>query len=266
MAETVSTAAFGRKRKTVFEKATTKRKLDAARNKTRINIGVAFERWRQLREQKGLQSDAMLAVFLLDSYFRTTSESKPEPLSIERSSSTDTCASVPNEYLITSSTKETHREMCAAPSLQSSENGKEPGRKDASCQRSQGQDERMTSQLENKENRDIQDDEEEFITTLSVGDGQYLVDLGSSSEFIVDEECIFQLFKSCWECNRRCKVRKSVKGLKLIVNQSCCFCHYRRRWTNLAGDDKDDGDVQVNGKDAAHGQTDIATSPSSNTS
>ena len=55
-----------RKRKTETEKAATIKKLEAARVKTRINIGSAFQRWRHLRELNGLKSDAMVAVFLLD--------------------------------------------------------------------------------------------------------------------------------------------------------------------------------------------------------
>ena len=51
-----------RKRKTETEKAATKKKLETARGKTRINIGLAFQRWRQLRELNGLKSDAMVAV------------------------------------------------------------------------------------------------------------------------------------------------------------------------------------------------------------
>lgn len=62
-----------KKRKTVFEKATTKKRLDQARSQTRVNIGIAFQRWRQLREVKGLKSDAMVAVFLLDSYEKDSS-------------------------------------------------------------------------------------------------------------------------------------------------------------------------------------------------
>uniref|UniRef100_A0A7N8X0N4 Uncharacterized protein n=1 Tax=Mastacembelus armatus TaxID=205130 RepID=A0A7N8X0N4_9TELE len=62
MAEKVAAAAPGRKRKTVFEKATAKQKLDAARNKTRINIGKAFQQWRQVREQMGLKSDELLVL------------------------------------------------------------------------------------------------------------------------------------------------------------------------------------------------------------
>ncbi|XP_073724306.1 uncharacterized protein [Misgurnus anguillicaudatus] len=48
------------------EKKTTKIESDRARNKTRINIGPAFERWRNLRDLKGFKLDAELATFLLD--------------------------------------------------------------------------------------------------------------------------------------------------------------------------------------------------------
>lgn len=54
------------RRKTVFEKAMTKKRLEQQRAKTRVNIGAAFPRWRQLRESKCLKTDAMVAVFLLD--------------------------------------------------------------------------------------------------------------------------------------------------------------------------------------------------------
>ncbi|KAM6974321.1 uncharacterized protein LKV04_015961 [Tautogolabrus adspersus] len=58
-----------KKRKTEAEKAVTRRRFD----QTRVNIGTAFQRWRQLRELKGLRSDAMVALFLMDSYEKQTS-------------------------------------------------------------------------------------------------------------------------------------------------------------------------------------------------
>lgn len=61
------------KRKTPFEVAQNKRRLDLERGKTRVNIGAAFPRWRQLRESKRLKTDAMLAIFLLDCYQEKTS-------------------------------------------------------------------------------------------------------------------------------------------------------------------------------------------------
>ena len=45
-----------------------KRASDKARSKTRVNLGLAFVRWRQMRFAFGLKSDAELATFLLDRY------------------------------------------------------------------------------------------------------------------------------------------------------------------------------------------------------
>lgn len=229
---------------------------------------LQIPKW-QVKKQLGIKTDSGLDFILLDrkvSYLRTKSESRPEQPALERSSSTETCESVHSEYpFMMSSLNEAEWETCADPSVQSSDNGKESGKTCAALQRLKSEDEWTTSnQSENKENRHTEDEEEEFSTSLSVGDGHYLVDLGSSSEFVVDEECILQLFKSCKECSRQCTVRKHVKGLKIVVSQACCFCESRYKWTNLPDDD--DGDFQKNGKDAAHGQTNSAMSPSSNTS
>ncbi|XP_077065253.1 uncharacterized protein LOC143716740 isoform X30 [Siphateles boraxobius] len=68
---TLGTGNKGRKRKTVLEVAMTKKRLEHARAQTRVNIGVAFPRWRQLRDSKGLKTDAMVAVFLLECYEKT---------------------------------------------------------------------------------------------------------------------------------------------------------------------------------------------------
>ncbi|XP_071361365.1 uncharacterized protein [Trachinotus anak] len=246
-----------------------KRESDRNRGETRVRPGRAFTRWRELRKSRGFKSDIQLASFLLDHYLRTRSGSRPEPPRPDRCSSAETCESMNSEYPFLSSPYE---EKWAAPFVQSSENGKEPGTKDAALQRSESHDEWSTTRQSQNNESDDQEDDEEFSTSLSVGDGRYLVDLGSSSEFIVDEECILQLFKSCRECNKQCSVRKRVQGLKLVVYQACCFCESRYTWTNLPDEDeddgsgKDDGELQINGKDTAHGQTDTAVSPRRNTS
>nr|XP_023656329.1 uncharacterized protein LOC111838017 isoform X1 [Paramormyrops kingsleyae] len=43
-----------------------KKSLDQARAKSHVNIGEAFERWRDLRELKGMKTDEEVALFLLD--------------------------------------------------------------------------------------------------------------------------------------------------------------------------------------------------------
>ncbi|XP_037830602.1 zinc finger protein 37 isoform X2 [Kryptolebias marmoratus] len=55
-------------RKSLVGQRALNKDLDQARNKTRVNIGAAFPRWRELREQKGFRNDAQLATFLLDCY------------------------------------------------------------------------------------------------------------------------------------------------------------------------------------------------------
>ncbi|KAK7898837.1 hypothetical protein WMY93_019690 [Mugilogobius chulae] len=61
----------GRKRKTVFEVSQKRRKGVEERNKTRVILGESFIRWRALKTQNGLPTDASVAKFLLDSYYST---------------------------------------------------------------------------------------------------------------------------------------------------------------------------------------------------
>ncbi|KAK7904093.1 hypothetical protein WMY93_016700 [Mugilogobius chulae] len=65
--------ADGRKRsgKTVFEVAEKRRKTLERRNRTRVCLGDSFTRWRALKLQIGVRTDASLAKLLLDSYDRT---------------------------------------------------------------------------------------------------------------------------------------------------------------------------------------------------
>lgn len=56
-----------RKRNPLTEEAKkAKRESDRNRGKTRVNLGRAFKRWRELRDLKGFQTDIHLAFFLLD--------------------------------------------------------------------------------------------------------------------------------------------------------------------------------------------------------
>ncbi|XP_065109924.1 uncharacterized protein [Paramisgurnus dabryanus] len=72
-----------------------KKAYDKARSRTRVNIGSAFQRWRDLKEHEGLRSDAEVAFFLLDRYDKVTFIStpykpgacKPPPLSVSSVSS-----------------------------------------------------------------------------------------------------------------------------------------------------------------------------------
>ncbi|XP_034544577.1 uncharacterized protein LOC117816427 [Notolabrus celidotus] len=232
-----------RNRRSLSEKARiAKRESDRLRAKNRVNIGSAHGVWKKIRDEHGFRTDAEMAFFLINIYLQSKLQD-PSVSQTLKTSSAVSCDSVHYEYQVAmSSPSDDEEESGAASSAQSSENIYKESQK-----RESGQ----------KESRDIQDNsDEESSTSLIVGDGLHLVDLSSSSEFVVDEECILQLFKSCRECNRHCRVRKQVKGLQLVVNQACCFCESRCKWTNLP----DDGlsGLQINGEEATQGQTNSA--------
>ncbi|KAK1874898.1 LINE-1 retrotransposable element ORF1 protein [Dissostichus eleginoides] len=85
MAELGSTSPTGRKRKTLMEQFKNKKKVETRRCQTRVNIGVAFQRWRILMEHTELKSDAIVALFLLDSYEKDLSSSTPVKPGLPRS-------------------------------------------------------------------------------------------------------------------------------------------------------------------------------------
>ncbi|XP_060908901.1 uncharacterized protein LOC132985721 isoform X2 [Labrus mixtus] len=249
---TAYTAKGAKRTKTLAEKKALKEALNKKRDQTRVNIGDSFQRWRQLRESELLKSDAEVARFLLDRYLQTKSLSQPDSLTLYRRSSTENRDSVQYEYqLAMSSPSDDEFEVSAAPSVESSENGQESEKTDSAHQQLKIKDEDSTTHLSGNKDTDVEKNEDEVNSSFIVGDGHHMVDLGSPSEYVVDEECILQLFKSCRECNKQCKIRKQVKGLKIVINQACCYCEHRFKWTNLP-DDGDSG-FQTNGNKTAHG-------------
>ncbi|XP_071382062.1 uncharacterized protein [Centroberyx affinis] len=245
--------------------------FDTARSKTRINIGTAFERWRNLRQAKRMKTDAALAVFLLDSYLGANPlEVQPALSSMDRNSSSknstgcvqlkkapkliqrqDTAAPSKNNSEDRGTVSNPHpivpgvstgsgavSSIHHAAAVQPSENGADQRKKDNACQSQERHDDwTMTTRVfESKGQNGVMNDSGEAWDCLGastyVDDGQYLVDLESPSQHIVDEECILQLFRTCLECNKQCTVRKRVRGLQLVVYQACYFCHCRCKWTN----------------------------------
>ncbi len=52
------------KKRKISEKQNIKKKgYDQARGRTRVNIRAAFQRWRELKEREGLESDAEVKLF-----------------------------------------------------------------------------------------------------------------------------------------------------------------------------------------------------------
>ncbi|XP_062405821.1 uncharacterized protein LOC134095994 isoform X2 [Sardina pilchardus] len=68
LVENMAESTIRPKRRRSDEHMAKKRVQEKERGKSRVYIGEAMQRWRELRQQKGFQSDAQLALFLLDSY------------------------------------------------------------------------------------------------------------------------------------------------------------------------------------------------------
>ncbi|XP_026177256.1 uncharacterized protein LOC113138747 [Mastacembelus armatus] len=77
LAETAYTLKKGKRRKTFAEKEERRKETNRARFKSRIYIGMAFTRWRELREERHFQTDTDLALFLLDCYDNSSVTSSP---------------------------------------------------------------------------------------------------------------------------------------------------------------------------------------------
>ncbi|XP_059925735.1 zinc finger protein 69 homolog B-like isoform X1 [Gadus macrocephalus] len=56
------------RRKSIFERAIDNKNAEREKQKSRVILGAAFPRWRQLKDGKSLKTDACVAFFLLDSY------------------------------------------------------------------------------------------------------------------------------------------------------------------------------------------------------
>ncbi len=54
-----------KKRKMLEEQNITNKGFDQASCRTRVNIGAAFQRWRELKERQGLEADADVAHVLI---------------------------------------------------------------------------------------------------------------------------------------------------------------------------------------------------------
>ncbi|XP_074546818.1 uncharacterized protein LOC141805591 isoform X2 [Halichoeres trimaculatus] len=228
---TVAMAEKQPKRIRTEEHKIKKKVYDHNRGKTRVNIGVAFRRWRELRDLTELKTDEDVAVFLLDRYF----ESHPQDRLISNVPNKSSARGSEKQEDVSSSSEE-EKVNPADLFFPLSQIGKEFQVKHPNGQKLLSGDKDIKA--EEPKSRGFKKDADKFKNSLTVGDGHHLVDLGSSSEFVVQEECILQLFRTCRACSRHCTVRKQVKGLQLVVSQVCCYCNNLCQWTNLP----DDGD------------------------
>ncbi|XP_072240792.1 uncharacterized protein [Leuresthes tenuis] len=96
---TAYTAKTTKKKQTNDERRALHKELSRVRDRTRVNIGAAFPRWRELRKQKIIKSDAELAIFLLDRYDASASPTKSLPAENRRTPSTEIIVDIDKEDL-----------------------------------------------------------------------------------------------------------------------------------------------------------------------
>ncbi|XP_022517715.2 zinc finger protein 28 [Astyanax mexicanus] len=176
-----------------------KRERDRVLAKTRINIGSAFEQWRELRELKSFRSDTELAIFLLHSI----SKEKPMAETYYTTPRTDWTSSDES----TSSVSESRNNATGIENnSQSSRNGEGAHQQD-----------RAASDVQRKP---------------SCRDEEECSDLSESSYVILNKEVLVTMMFCCLECSGECMVRGKGKGGNLLLRQDCLICRNYRVWTS----------------------------------
>ncbi|XP_060763199.1 zinc finger protein 354C-like isoform X2 [Neoarius graeffei] len=207
MAEQTHTTGQKRKRKSVFEKATARKLYEEGRVKTRVNIGAAFDRWRRLKQQKGLQTDAMVALFLLDSFSNVTrlpAATRADWTSTDEASGSDDrklkqedAASAPVEIELVLTKSMTNKPVAGSQDVVS------------------------------WNRRDVQRKPFTAGTPINLSRTRYVS---------LTKETFERLMFCCLECSSECRIRGKGRGQNLTFRQECLICCNYRVWTSQAAD------------------------------
>ncbi|XP_062871157.1 zinc finger protein 774-like isoform X2 [Trichomycterus rosablanca] len=181
------------------------RRRDRSRSKSRINLGQAFTRWRELRRSKDFKSDPEFASFLLDRYqgikhvsrvHRRTRLMPDAPSDGEIDSSNDADAKQPAEIEINLGLTRSVREKTSV-----------------------GSQERRKSYSEAVQSRLSASDEEESCSL-------------SGNHVVLTKEVLVLLMYRCLECSGPCRIWGLGKGGSLSFGQECVKCSHYRVWTS----------------------------------
>ncbi|XP_058265909.1 zinc finger protein 135-like isoform X3 [Hemibagrus wyckioides] len=174
-----------------------KKLYDAFRSKTRVSVGTAFDRWRALKEEKGLKTDAQLARFLLDSYEGVSQTARVDermPVTAQEFSLHGSCISDDDPSAPVEIELELTSSMMDKPLAGSQGCGKDP--------------------------------------RSSAFDDDGYSSLSESSYAILSKEVLVLLMYRCLECSSECRIRGIGKGGSLSLGQECLSCSNYRLWTS----------------------------------
>ncbi|KAF4088920.1 hypothetical protein AMELA_G00060220 [Ameiurus melas] len=187
------------------------RESDRARAKTRINLGMAFESWRQLRDLKGLKTNAEMAFFLLESFSNVTSlpaAARADWTSTDEASGSawddghlpqDDTASAPVEIELVLTKSMTNTRIAGS-------------REVVSWNR-----------------RDVQRRPFNAGAHTNLSETRYIN---------LTKEGFVHLMFRCLDCSSECRIRGKGRGEDLTFRQECLICCNYRVWTSQVADDQ----------------------------
>ncbi|XP_076828376.1 uncharacterized protein LOC143474713 isoform X2 [Brachyhypopomus gauderio] len=215
-----------------MRKREAKRHRDRRRQKTRINIGVAFLRWKSLMRDKCLQSDAQVAAFLLDSFSKggedkSLAESRTEWTSSDESVD-ETTESANSESEVWGK-NQLPRGKVTTPTISQWKEHNAPMEIELELTRS------MTNKpLAGPQGEVKQERSEVQMRPLTPEEGN--CSLSESSYAVLSKEVLVLLMFRCLECSSECRVRGKGKGGSLSLTQECLICCNYRVWTSQPAD------------------------------
>ncbi|KAK3567983.1 hypothetical protein QTP86_027766 [Hemibagrus guttatus] len=185
-----------------------KRLHDQKRSKTRINIGSAFPRWRELLLKKRMKLDAELATFLLDSFSNVNSLPAAAradwPSTNEASGSAwddgqlpQDAASAPVEIELVLTKSMTNKPMAGS------------------------------RQVVSWNRRDVK--RRPYTTGAKIN-------LSESRYITLTKEGFVRLMFRCLECSSECRIRGKGRSGNLTFRQECLICCNYRVWTSQTAD------------------------------
>ncbi|XP_066505500.1 zinc finger protein 619-like isoform X2 [Hoplias malabaricus] len=182
-----------KRRKTLsVEARTRKRESDRERGKTRVNVGLAFNRWRDLKEKKGYKTDAELAFFLLDKSCDSDVWDDHQVPQVVSGSSVQQCNGETSAEIQIVLKESMRDQPSGAP--QSSRN--------------------------------------DFSRSSFTPDEEENSDLTESSYVDVNREVLVLLMFRCLDCSGECHIQGKGKGGNLSLKQECVNCRHCRLWTS----------------------------------
>ncbi|XP_060763559.1 zinc finger protein 568-like isoform X2 [Neoarius graeffei] len=184
-----------------------KKGYDQARARSRVNIGEAFQRWRDFREDKDMKTDAEVAVFLLDTFSNVTrlpAATRADWTSTDEASGSDDrklkqedAASAPVEIELVLTKSMTNKPVAGSQDVVS------------------------------WNRRDVQRKPFTAGTPINLSGTRYVS---------LTKETFERLMFCCLECSSECRIRGKGRGQNLTFRQECLICCNYRVWTSQAAD------------------------------